>query len=230
MSEGTVLDKATLLSQRLDRLAEYKDKANETDWLPQQISNMREALNALRAQLALARSVNNVVGSAQIDLTNVSAGFINFKKRADDDASYPSKESWRTALKHIKAAVDTIAERRLSTWQTWAEARLAELSTDRINLIRSEPRKQAAEQLAALRRMATARTIEPGHVARFPQMLSTLRTLLESAPTMSPEVASVLKLFELLDTVTLRDLTNEQIDELRQSELDQRIVLHWKDV
>lgn len=230
MSEGTVLDKATLLGQRLDRLAEDKNRANETNWIPQQITNLREALNALGAQLALARSVNNIVGSAQIDLSNIDAGFKNFNKRAGDDASYPPKESWRTAIRHIKATADSITERTLSTWRTWTEARLAELPTDRINLISSEPRKQADEQLVALRRMAVARAIEPGYVARFPQLLSTLHTLLDRMPTMAPEVASALNLFELLDTVTLHDLTSEHIDGLRRSELDQRIVLHWKDV
>ncbi len=221
MSDGTVLDKAILLSQRLDRLAEHKDKTTDTDWLPMQITNLRAELNALSTQLALARSVNNLVGSTQVDLTNINAGFSNFRKRAGDNASYPSKESWLTAIRHIKATAATIIEQTLATWRT---------PTDRIDLLGGIPGTQAREQCTELKRIAAASKLEPGYVVRFQHLLGTLRTLLDSAPTLPPEVVSARRLFGMLDTVTLHDLTDEHIDGLRRSALDQRIVLRWKDV
>lgn len=224
-----MLEKATILNQRLDRLAEHRTKADETGWMSSQIANLHEALGTLRDQLHLARKVNSLVGSAQIDLTNIDAGFHAFKRRAEDDASYPSRESWRTAIASVRGTTSTIAVRTVDTWQTWSRARLAELPTDRIRLIGSEPRSRAEAQLHELRRMAEARAVELGHVGRFPLVLDELRALLDGTPAMSSDVASVLKLFDLLDTVTLHDLTDEHIDALRESGLDQRIVLRWKD-
>lgn len=224
-----MLGKATILGQRLDRLAEHKSEADETGWIPQQIGNLREALGFLGNQLLLARKVNSLVGSAQIDLTSIDAGFGTFRKRSEDDPSYPSKASWQAAVAAVRTTTNNIAGQALTSWRIWARARLAELPTDRIRLISSEPRTQAETQLNELRRMAEARVVELGHVTRFPLVLDELRALLDVTPAMSSNVVSVVRLFDLLDTVTLHDLTDAHVEALRESGLDDRIELRWKD-
>lgn len=222
--DRSVLDKAVRLQSEARRLDFGRKDEQEAQRIRQRVHNVREALGDLQKQARLAHALEQRTGIS-VDLSRLDTGRKELARKAA--GGLPSDPSFNTAIRKIKETTQNLSKEILDKWRTWAEGQLALLPVSRISMLGQARQAEARSTLKSLKNYATSRNVAAADITLFATQYEGLNDELGQARD-APE--PLLTLLDRLSTrsLTLRDVTDEEISLLRQYSMDQEIDVRRK--
>ncbi|GIH72020.1 hypothetical protein [Sphaerimonospora thailandensis] len=221
----SVLDKADILRGEVRRLELGQQGEQQAQRVRQRVQAVRTALGQLDSQLRVARAVVKETAH-DIDLSSVSHGHNELARRAEGGA-LPSDSAFNAAKQKIEKAAASIREAAYEVWRAWAAERIGALPTHRLPMLKQADLAQARARLNELRKIASSNSLAAPDVGIFVNILRQLSDELHHAPDVPIELVSVLDRLTR-QTLTLKDLLDEEIQLLRRFSIDHEIEVRRK--
>lgn len=223
----SIYEMAQHLQNDARRLADGQAGQREAQRIGRRVAELRSQLENLRTRLDLARLVGETTGES-VDLSERSAGFAEFERKARP-GGHPSDAVFTKASSKIKSACAALDQKIGLVWSTWAGAQVEALPAARLSLLPQKERAAARKRWFDLERGAD-NSISRGDVELFKKALDVLSEILAEVPDVPEEVARLLDRLSQSPTLTLADITDEQIGLLRTAGLADEVSLARKGI
>jgi hypothetical protein len=220
---NSVLGKALTLQGEVRRLEASAQGAEEAKRVVTRVNEIRMELGNINKQLQLAEELRKHT-SVEIELSGVGTGLANLKRNAA--GGIPSNPAFTSARGKASKAAEQLAARVQEAWREWTTEQLEDLPVERIPMLALDRQSGAQKTFEELRRTA-ARDVSKSDVLTFTAQYSRLSEELREAKD-APEELIVLVQRVGSGSMTLHDLTDEDIALLRERSWDRLIALRRK--
>ncbi|MFD4639394.1 hypothetical protein ACFWN2_18910 [Lentzea sp. NPDC058436] len=220
----TVLDKANRLKGEARRLADGAEGMRQATRISERVTKLRDSLQSLARQVTLAKSVNSAIGAPLVDLSGLSAGLEDFKKKAEASPN-PLDPVFKAARTKVETLTNRLRDRTLEVWQRWATARVQDLPYGKLPMLNVDQQPAARSKKQDLDRMITKSDLNSSDVRVFRTTLETLGELLGTAKDVPAELAAVLDRLARTPSPRLADVSDDEIRLLRSAGLDTEIAM-----
>jgi hypothetical protein len=224
MSEfSSVLELAREMADQASRIKSGQ-KAEETARRVQNRVIETEAdLQKLGQAVTAARRLAAVSGVAATGLTELDDGCGNLERLARQSSHLPSDLAFNGARKKIGEVTRRVVRDFGEAWTQWAAQAVAEVPS--IKLSQLEPADQAAarERWEALVKLSKVVSPATGDINMFKSDLDYLHEVLEPLPPLSDQVRKLYDRLARQPYLSLAEIADERIAQLRENGLDAQI-------
>lgn len=218
MSEfSSVLELAREVASEANRIKSGR-KAEETAVrVLNRVGETRVALQKLEQAVAAARRLVEVSGATSIDLTGLDDGHANLERLALQSSYLPSDPAFAGARKRIGDITRRVTRDVEQAWADWARQAVAGVASIKISQL--DPMDQAAartrwDALVKVSRVSSPKTDE---VNSFKSDLDYLHEVLNPLPNLPDRVRDLYDQLGRRPYLTLAEVTDEQVVELREA-------------
>jgi hypothetical protein len=224
IEDRSVLDKALHLQSEARRLDSGREGERQVQRIRERAHMVRAALGDLRNQAHLARILEQRTGIS-VDLSGLEAGRKELARKAG--SGLPGDPAFNAASRRIKETIESLSKAILDKWRNWADGQLALLPVSRISMLGQARQVEARSTLKSLKNYAASPRLAAADINLFAMQCEGLKDELGQAPD-APEPLLVMLGRLGTGTLTLRDVTDEEIALLRQYSMDQEIEVRRK--
>ena len=222
-----VRDRAFQLQSEIRRLEAGKQGQGQAERIANRVAEARVALSALAERARAARALAHHAGVTVAGLAHLTDGLDSLERRAA--GSVPSDQAFVSAKTRIDQTAKQLSAEVQAAWKAWADERLGPLPVRRIAML--DPVRQGPAQAAvkSLRNLAADRSVSAADIASFASEHQSLTEELSEAADVPEELLAVLDRVSAPDqSLTLRDLSDEEIALLRLYRMDDEIEVRRK--
>lgn len=225
MTENTsVLKKAIRLQFEASRIYLRQAGTQEAERVQNRIYSLNVVIGHLRTLAKTAHFLNERAG-ADIDLSALAQGYRELARHAD--RGFPSNQAFSSAERRLKSSAEALATAIQVQWKSWAERQLATLEVSRIAMLDQRRQEQAKFWLKSLKAAAASPAPDIAQISGFINQQALLSEELQQAPDVPTELLVLLNKINN-GSVTLADVSNEEITLLRSCQMDRQIELKRK--
>lgn len=224
MSEfSSVLELAREVASEANRIKRGRDAELNAERVMNRVGEITGALQKLEQAVAAARRLAAASGVAAIDVTGLDNGRANLERLARQSSHLPSDVAFTGARKNIGDVTSRVTRAFGEAWAEWA--RQAAAGVPIIKISQLDPVDQAAARTRwdALVKVSRAPSPKTDDINSFKSDLEYLHEVLDSLPDLPGQVRELYDRLARRPSLTLADITDAEIAELREKGLDAHI-------
>lgn len=223
----TVLEKALALKAESIRLRQGAAAEEQALQASQRIDDLETHLNDLEALLRTISKLRELDVTLTVDLPKLKDAYATFARRSA--TGLPDSTAFTTAKKRLRKDISGLRDILSTLWSGWAVDRISALPQLRIAMLPVAQQSTERDRLRDLNKLARISVPSLTDVAMFATQLESLSdSLADVADPSADLVALVDRLGQR--TVTLDDISDDQIALLRRYGLASQIQLHRRSV
>ena len=202
--------------RRLDASAGTEQAARST---AQRVGELETALAGLTRHVQVGQKLARYTG-VEVDLDEVHDGLAELQRHAA--VGLPKDRVVATARRKVDASANRLADRNQQAWRRWTAAAYAEIPTNRSAGLDREHQALVREMIIELARLRDRPNPAVTDIAEFSAKHAAVLQELEVAAVAPDELLALLARLDSR-TTTLRDLTDPDIELLREHGIDGEI-------
>ncbi|MFC8244006.1 hypothetical protein [Streptomyces chartreusis] len=213
----SVLEKARELQNKARHIAEAQKDAVQQERVVRRIDEVRSALEKATGQVGIAGLLRERTGQS-VDMAALVSAYERFETKSR--GGLPADRVFTEAQKALETCARDIAAAIRDVWGAWARTRVSGVSSARFAALAPAERREAEVLLGAMRGHAERRNIDGIVIRSFCTAYADVQRLVEHAPIEVPPALA--QLIERIDKggLTLRDLSLDDIELLREYDQD----------
>lgn len=225
MSEfASVLKLAQAVTRETNLISEGEESRLKAEQVLTRVDEVKGELAKLSQVVTAARRLTSESAEAAVDLTGLDDGLKSFSGYVSRDG-LPLNSAFNSARGKIGAVHQRVSAGLTAAWTDWTGAKRDAVPEIRIALLDKADRKAANDRWAELVKLAKQSPPTVSDIIAVKSALSHLHELLDD---LTPPGGPVLAILERLGEprrVTLADLTDADIAELRKANVADQIVV-----
>lgn len=226
MSEfSSVLELAREVSNQANRIKSGKTAELNATRVLNRVDEAYGALETLNQMVAAARRLAVTSGEESVDLTSLEDGRVDFERLAQRLSYLPSNQAFDGAKNRIAGVTKRITIELAAAWRQWAELEVSGVPRLRISQLDLAGQTAAREHLDSLVKAAKVAIPTTTHIVIFKSDLDYLHDLLDPLPDLGSAVQALFERLGQRPTLTLADVTDDQILALRNAGVADQIEL-----
>jgi hypothetical protein len=190
-----------------------------------EVENAEKLLSSLENSLDLVAALCRQ--NVEVETGELDSGLKNFERHSGS-GGLPSRQAVQSATKKISEVQKRVSAAFGIAWRDWSGKAIRELPTDRLALIGQGRAAPVNRALEAMKSASMQVPNDSGVISQFLHHHSIVQRELLSVEDPGPHLREVLK--QLQDGTTLDQLTDDDIDVLRQRGWAANILLKRADV
>ena len=218
---ASVIEKAQAMTAEASRLRQGADAEHDAIRVSQRVDEITQVLLQLRQVVQAADRLRAVSGSEYADLSGLDDGRAAFARHAA--RGLPSNQVFTAAKHKINGVISRVSTQLGAAWAQWTAERMAELPLVRITLLDADEQRSARTRRDELQRLAKVPVPTSTDVSMFQSAARTLQETLSQVADPPQEILALLHRLGERPPLTLDELTDTQISQLRQADIADQI-------
>jgi hypothetical protein len=189
------------------------------------VNEAHAALEALNQVVTAARRLEATSGQESVGQTGLDDGRADFERLAQRLNYLPSNQAFDGAKNRIGSVTKRVAVELTAAWRQWTERETNGVPRLRISQLDAEGQTVARQHLDSLAKAAKVAVPTTTHIVIFQSDLDYLHDLLDPLPDLGSAVQALYERLGQRPTLTLADMTDDQILALRNAGVADQIEL-----
>lgn len=220
MTEFTsVLELAQEVTRQATRIQESSALEIEVKRVLLQTDETRAELGRLEKAVKSARALLSYDSAAAVDLSGLDTGLEAFARNAASRGDLPTRQAFSGAQAKIREVTSRVNGELAQAWSGWTNQRMGSVPMLSVSLLPPADQTAAWDRWNTLQKLSKVGTPEPSDLTMAQNALSYLHEALKDIPPPPSEVAALVDRLGKRPFLTLADLTDEQINALREAKV-----------
>jgi hypothetical protein len=218
MSEfPSVLELAREMASESSRIKSGRDAELNAERVLNRVNETQAALQKLEQAVTSARSIEAASGEVAVDLALLDDGRAGFERLSQQSSHLPSDQAFNAAKKKIGEVTGRVTRDFEDAWAEWVAREKSAVPSIKISQLDPDDQAEARGRWDSL--VTTARVTSPkiADIVSFKSDLSYLHEVLDDLPELPGPVRELYERFGRRPSLTLADVTDEQIASLREA-------------
>lgn len=224
MSEfASVLDLARATANEANLIKSGQQAEDNAERVLNRTNETKAELRKLQQAITAARRLAMASGGPAVDLTGLDEGRANLERLARQSSYLPSDLAFNGAKKKIGDVTKRVISDFEKAWTEWVRPAVAEVPAIKISQL--APADQAATKTRWKVLVDISRSPSPkaDDINAFKSALDYLHEVLDPLPELPEQIQGLYNRLARPPALTLADITDEQIAQLRDKGLDAQI-------
>lgn len=224
MSESSsVLELAREVASEANRIKSGQGAELNAQRVLNRVGETKVALQQLERAVTTARRLAVLSGVAANGLIGLDDGRANLERLARQSSHLPSDPAFNGARKKIGDVTKRVIQDLGEAWARWVRQAMAGVPSIKISQLEPADQTAARERWEALVKLSKAASPTTGDINAFKSDLDYLHAVLDPLPPLSDQVRELYDRLARQPYLSLAEITDEQIAQLRKNGLDAQI-------
>ena len=224
MSEfASVLDLARATAAEANRIKSGQQAEGNAERVLNRTGEIRVELQKLLQAIAAARRLAVASGVSAVDVTGLDDGRANLERLARQSSYLPSDAAFNGAKKKISDVTKRLISESEKAWAEWVRPAVNGVPAIKISQLDLADQKAARARWEALVKMSKQSSPKTDDINAFKSDLDYLHEVLDPLPPLTDQVQGLYDRLTRSPALTLAEITDEQIAQLRDNGLDSQI-------
>jgi hypothetical protein len=220
---SSVLELARETASEASRIKSNQQADENAERVLNRVSETRAALQKLEHAVGAARRLTAASGTAAVSLDGLDDGRSDLDRLAAQRNHLPSNTAFNMARQRITDVTKRVSGDFERAWGGWVRPAVAAVPVIKISQLTSADQATARDRWEALVKASRLPSPQADDIYAFKSDLDYLHELLDPLPELPEQVQGLYDRLAQLPALTLAEITDEQISQLRDKGLDVQI-------